>query len=302
MNVRFEYENIDSIKELLLPNDWHKTTIESFDRIADIYSQGVQNDKSHAICNQAVNDMVFKIIKERSFSPILEIGIGDGQRLAVFRQRFYDEDCENGNKERNKRAPYFLPEFQDTELSDKIRKIAEDRGFKTEKHDMKQDMPYDDWTFGMILYLSGDFGYIMDSKKGFELRVRALNSAYDKLQHNGILFLDLFSQDTKKQKNDGRIDVYDRIPVIDGEKRQDLRGRFYLKNFRFKELERLFKASKFDTELIHTYCMLRRKGESDDSNYKVGDDIELFFGFKRFDFDKHLCPDSQYGIIVKAIK
>ena len=276
MQVKFHYPDVYELEEPNLPADWNETNIASFGRISHIYSLGIEEEQREKPTS-AVTDRIFaQILRDNNYDSILDIGIGDGERLSKI----------------IKKSGIMINGFG-TELSDSMIKEAQKRGFEVKKHDLRNPLPFEHGSFDCVAYLTGDFGYLMDTKQGFNLRVAALNSAHSALKPNGTFFAEMISNDTPEQNKDGKVMVYRRLPEINGQIREDLAGTFYIKQFRFTELKKLVEASQFDIAKSRIAYMVRSPGTN--MNIRTGEIVANYDAFQGFDL-KQIHPNAVFDL------
>ena len=87
-------------------------------------------------------------------------------------------------------------------------------------YDFKRGLPYESNSLDLVLFLSNDFGYMMDrdTAKATSLRINALNEAYRILSPSGFVYMKLMSNDDEDKK-EGLVCKYERVLKIDGEEK-----------------------------------------------------------------------------------
>ena len=127
-----------------------------------------------------------------------------------------------------------------------------------------------------ILFLSGDFGYLMDPAGGHDLRLRVLNSAYDRLSVRGQLFMELLTLDPRPLDDDADVYFFSRVPwVTDPDQPTPSRVHGpetwqYVKTFTLPEAQALIEASHFDVDKSSVRYIVR--GSQD--QHRIGQFVE----------------------------
>lgn len=305
MVVKFKYNEVEYIKEKNLPENWSEVNIAGFTKLAPFYSQGIEQEATFELYDTSIDDLVVSSLSDNKFSNILDVGVGDGVRLTRIRKKLFAKGRDTLN-------------MFGTELSDSMIAIALEKGIDVKKHDMKNPLPFDKNSMDMIVYLSGDLGYVMDKNhsNGQSMRLNAINSAYNTLKPNGVLFMELLAHDNENQYDEtgmakpGHVLKYSRTTFIDGEKRDDLEGTFYLKQFRFSEMRNLVEASKFNINSANVRYILRSEKNEGGDTSRIGKIIQTYHGFEGFDIiqihpgaDKlKNSPRANYRMIVELRK
>lgn len=300
-----EYEIKDLIREPQLPANWFETTLQGFSAIAPYYRDDLSR-YAHVLAARQTSEMMaahiafqrgYASVMERGFMSVADIGVGDGERLANISLKV-------GMMRR-------VARLYGTDLSTQMLEKAAGHGIGVVRHDMRQPLPFSDGSLDMILSLSGTFGFIQDSQNGFEQRVNALNSMYSALRRGGALFMELFEHDTDSQEKDGWVSVYDRKLSIDGQR--DETFRFFLKLFRFGEVQRLFKASMFPADRVIVNYMIwvepQKPGSEEPDCSNSGTITRSYEGFRGFDIrqihpniSNRDAPRTSYVMLVVAEK
>lgn len=246
--VSFNYAPINQgnylISESRLPTDWEDSVRNGFSRQAKFYSEGITNDTPHNKTNLMIDNIISELIAEQEYTSIADIGVGDGIRL----KRIFESAQRLNPALFNSEIRLF-----GTELSDDMIREATNQGVTTIKHNMIEPLPFLDDSLDMIMYLSGDFGYLMDPNQtlGRQKRIDALNSAYDKLKKNGTLVLDMHCLDDLPDNISQTVMAYKREVRINGEHKTELDGNFYLMYYRLRDIVDLLKHSKWMNQLIN---------------------------------------------------
>lgn len=232
-----EYGEIREIDEREIPNNWLEETLSSFNSCSPYYSTIIANAEPwNEKVNNTIEDLVAYKILEKDLHRILEQGTGDGTRLLRIQDLIEAKYNDYGLS------------LLGTELADRMLEKARENGINAVKHDMSKPLPSRDQFSDLdaIIWFNGDFGYIMDSDSGVEKRVNSLTDAYSKLNTGGFIALDILSQDTEDQHNNGEAMRYSRIPVFNGERQAPLP--FWIKQFRFMEIKRLLEDANIPLE------------------------------------------------------
>ena len=247
-NIRFIYPYVKPIDENNLPNKWQNIIIKSFSKIADIYEDGNKSELDVVKFNYFENKKIAEIVKKNKVYSLLDIGAGSGERLLNIRNL--------SRKELN---------LYGTELSDEMIKLSINKGIKIKKHDMKDNLPFDDESIDLVTYTNGDFGYLMDrnEKKAEDLRLKALNNIYDILKRKGILYLTLLCNRNQNFDIKGKVIEYKRDAYINDVRKNNLSGVYYIKNFTILEILDLLKKSKFAYSEIDIEYIIKEEYDKD---------------------------------------
>ena len=101
-----------------------------------------------------------------------------------------------------------------------------------------------------ILFVSGDFGYLMDPAVGPELRLRTLDSAHEHLSAGGRVVLELISRDPRTSDRGADVFYFSRAPIVRDKDGTELfhgpETWQYIKTFSKQEFASLIEASRFD--------------------------------------------------------
>lgn len=255
----------DSIYERDLPRDWSSQISEGFANLAQLpesYSDSIKKDLAVEKYNENLDTIIANSIRRQN-SNVLDVGIGDAVRL-----------LEIYKKVKTRKNGYKINLFG-TEIIDSMTRQAQANAAEKSETiqiincDMKESLPVE-WKGIMnnIIYISGDFGYIMDITNGHNIRLNALNSAYDTLKPKGVLFLELLTQVGKEHQQEGQVLVYDRFNKNDNQ--QDLIGHFYLNQFGFYEMKQLVEASKFDIQNAGVEYWIRKEANGSEDLSRIG--------------------------------
>ena len=276
MAKQFVFKSARPIKEHELPRDWAEIIAASFSRLGDDYDESNKGIPHFQICSDRIDKVVADIIIQTGLANVLDVGVGDGQRLLRIKSLV----------ERQKR----FVSLYGTDISEVMVSVANSRGIETRQQDMMNCLPFNNGSMDAVLYLSGDFGYVMspgaEGREGEGLRLQTLNYAHDVLTPGGVLVLEMMTHDNSNQEKKGHVSVYTRTRIVDGVAEQPMQ--FYLKNFRFGEVQRLVSASRFDVAQAEVHYMLRwpQRGESVTDDREIGSIVGSFPGFHGFDISR----------------
>ena len=260
-NVELECTHFEWVHESELPHDWESIINHNFSQIADYYYASIVSDEASKIAHHTVDEEIRRIIQLNGLSSLLDVGIGDGSRLLGV-------------------SPVNA-ELHGLEISETMADASRQKGITVKIHDFKKGLPFGNNSLDMVLFLSNDFGYIMDMdpQHANELRQNALQEAYRILRPGGFLYMELMTNDSE-QTRDGLVCKYDRVLRVDGKER--FKGSFYLKDFTYHEMERLLKHSRFiDSQAVVKY-LLSKDFQNPEYLSQVGRIVKTSCGFEEF--------------------
>jgi hypothetical protein len=212
---------------------------------------------------------------------VLDAGVGDGHRLSKICSLIDEHDAAR-------------PKLYGIELSERMIDEAERRGVHVVREDMRDGIPDVGPELDGILFLSGDFGYLMDPADGPDLRLRVLNSVYERLSARGQLIMELLTLDPRALDDGADVYFFSRVPwVTDSDQPTPTRVRGpetwqYVKTFTLTEARSLIKASRFDLDKSSMQYIVRDSPDKD----RIGEYVE----------DSAITTDEAYRILVSLPK
>jgi SAM-dependent methyltransferase len=263
-DIVLECPHFDWIPESSLPPDWEDRLNIGFSGLGDYYYDSVLSDEAHRKVHAMVDEEIMRLVKANGLGNILDIGTGDGSRLMKIAKAAKS------------------PKLYGVENNEKMARISEAKGIQIRRSDFKKGIPFSDSSMDLALFLSNDFGYVMDCDpgKGVSLRVNALNETYRVLREGGFLCMELMSQDDGVPDKDGLVCRYERVLKVDGNEK--FRGTFYLKDFNFHELSRLFGRSAFSGDNLQVQYILSGDFEKPGDTSRVGQQVKTFKAFEGY--------------------
>src|SRR3990167_6588451 len=81
MAKQFVFKSARPIKEHELPRDWAEIIAASFSRLVDDYDESNKGIPHFQICSDRIDKVVADIIIQTGLANVLDVGVGDGQRL-----------------------------------------------------------------------------------------------------------------------------------------------------------------------------------------------------------------------------
>lgn len=277
--AQVEEQSLTLVRESELPSDWLETTVECYSAEAGYYSLALYGEMEPM--KAEVDAYAARRMAEAGCASVLDVGVGDGYRL--------DRICAlvEGHG-----AP--RPQMYGIELSDRMIELAEGRGVNVVKHDMREGIPEFGMQLDCILFLSGDFGYLMDPVAGDELRLRVLDSAYDRLSVGGDVILEFVSRDPRPTDDGADVFFFSRIPWVHdpdrptGPRIEGPETWQYVKTFTIDEVVRLIEASRFELDRSSIRYIVR---DSPDEG-RIGEFVE----------DSHIRADEVYRILASVTR
>jgi|GEM_PF-3764187 len=269
--IILECPNFEWIPESELPSNWEELLKNNFSKIAPFYYKSIFSNEVSKKAHSEVNNKIKGIIKTTNPTSILDVGVGDGSRL-----------IEVAPKRTN---------LYGIEISEEMVNVSKGKGIDTKLSDFKKRLPFPTNSIDLILFLSNDFGYVMNKNPSNSVltRISVLNEVYRILKPNGRLYMELMSQDTGDYNSDGLVCKYKRILKIND--KEIFKGDFYLKDFKFYELSMLFDLSLFKGSKIEIEYMLSKDFENPNDLNDVGKIIKSFSCFQGYsinDFQPNL--------------
>jgi SAM-dependent methyltransferase len=273
-----EEQSLTLIREADLPEDWLATTVGCYTTEADYYELA-QYGHIQPLKAQ-VNEFAADHLAATAARAVLDVGVGDGHRVA--------EICSLVAERRGRR-----PEMYGIELSDRMIERARRRGIQVLKQDMREGIPDLGQELDGVLFLSGDLGFLMDPLLGPDLRLRALDSAHERLSVGGQVVLELVSRDPRVAEDGADVFHFSRIPrVSDAEGAGDLiRGPEtwqYIKTFTRSEVVDLIDSSRFELSRSSIDYIVRGSDDLD----RIG----------RYIHDSEITAQESYRLLVSLVK
>jgi SAM-dependent methyltransferase len=276
--VVVEEQFLGLIREADLPDDWLATTVDCYSTEADYYELA---DYAHIQpLKTQVNEFAAYHLATTAARAVLDVGVGDGHRLEAICS-LIAERCHR------------RPRMFGIELSDRMIELARKRGVQVVKQDMRDGIPDVGQELDGVLFLSGDLGYLMDPRTGSELRLRVLDSTYERLGAGGKVVLELISRDPRVAEDGADVFHFSRIPrVSDAEHAGDvIRGPEtwqYIKTFTKPELVALIESSRFELARSSISYIVRDSNDAD----RIGSYVD----------DTEITADESYRLMVSLVK
>ncbi|MBI3051200.1 class I SAM-dependent methyltransferase [Candidatus Woesearchaeota archaeon] len=227
-----------TIREADLPADWRDTVSSSSTAIGPYYDGYLRAETFARLMEGTVDGMLAERIKADNYKRIANIGVGGGERL----RRVADLTG---------RELYLVG----TDIISGMLKVAAMNRIRGVQHDMTQPLPFKPGSLDAIVWLTGDFGYLMDPVNGRQIRQNTVEQAYHALEPGGMFFAEMQMQDTQNQDRPGRVrrdtGQMQHYGAVVGE------YVFYTKMFRFGELRDLMDKSSFGAERSTLFYMMR---------------------------------------------
>lgn len=274
-----EEQYLTLVRESDLPADWLETTVECYSTEAHYYSLALYGDLEPM--KERINQYAAILMAGSSCRAVLDSGVGDGRRL--------EKICSIMSGLGARR-----PKMYGIELSEEMEALAAQQGVTVSREDMRSGIPDLGPDLDFILFLSGDFGYLMDPADGRDLRLRVLNSAYNRLSSRGQVILEFLTRDPCPAEDGADVFYFSRIPWLPDPKRPStsrLRGPEtwqYVKTFTMLEVESLIEASQFDLERSSIRYIVRGSEDED----RIGNFVE----------NTEITTDEAYRILVALTK
>lgn len=280
MSIKFQYHSQKWIQESDLPEDWFELISNGFSKLAPFFYEASVTDSIDKKVNEAVDRDIINLINKGELRDILDVGVGDGTRLARIGRNISED--------------YGWGRLYGTDISEKMLQKARDKNIYVIKSDMREPLPFKPASLDMILYISGDFGFIMDKdvSKANRLRLNAIDSAYSILKEEGILHMEVICGDHLGYDKDGKVVHYLRRTLSDGKEVSELSDPFYAKSFTFSEMEGLLRKSKFNIENTHVKYMLRKLNWTSEDSSKSGEIVAQYPCFRNFNI-KDIYPNLE---------
>ena len=232
-----EEQYLTLVRESDLPEDWLETTLDCYSTEAGYYSLALYGELEPM--KDRINENIAQRLAAANCRAVLDAGVGDGHRLAKICSIVHVHGAAT-------------PKMFGIELSEQMSDQAERRGVHVVREDMRGGIPHFGPELDSILFLSGDFGYLMDPRDGHDLRLRVLDSAFERLSPRGQLFMELLTLDPRAVGDGADVYFFSRVPwVTDPDQPTPTRLRGpetwqYVKTFTLPEVRSLIEASRFD--------------------------------------------------------
>lgn len=270
-----EEQYLAMVREADLPADWLETTVACYSTEAGYYSLALYGELEPM--KDRVNESAAERMAAIGCRAVLDAGVGDGARL----ERICSIAASLGAA---------VPKMYGIELSERMIGLAEERGVTVVKADMRDGIGDFGPDLDCILFLSGDFGYLMDPAEGPDVRLRVLDSAHERLSGRGELILELLTRDPHVPDDGADVFHFSRVPWVsdpDQPSASRLRGPEtwqYAKTFTMGEIRSLVEESCFDLERASMRYIVRGSPVED----RIGDFAE----------DADIRTDEAYRILV----
>lgn len=242
---------LNLIREDEVPQDWLATTVDCYSTESSYYELAQYHHTE--LLKARVNEFAADCLALTSARALVDVGVGDGHRLTRICSLVSDR-CGR------------TPQMFGIELSDQMIEHARQRGVHTVKRDMRDGFPHFGRELDGILYLSGDFGYLMDPQEGPALRSRILDSAHEHLRIGGRVVLELISRDPRTTPNGADVFHFSRVPSVRDEDGTDLfhgpETWQYIKTFSRSEVVALIERSQFDLAAASLRYIVRDSPDS----------------------------------------
>lgn len=272
-----EEQSLALVREADLPDDWLATTLECYSTEADYYE--LAQYRHTQPMKERVNEFVAQHIAETRARAVLDVGVGDGHRLARI--------CAAVATAHGSR-----PEMYGVELSDRMIERARGHGVQVLKHDMREGVPDLGRELDAVLFLSGDLGFLMDPVVGPDLRLQAIDSAHERLSDGGQVVLELVTRDPRVAEHGADVFHFSRLPRVEEAASENaIRGPEtwqYIKTFSRAELVGLVESSRFDLGASSMRYIVRDSPDVD----RIG----------RYVDDDDIVSDESYRLLVSLVK
>ncbi len=262
-----------TLHEPELPADWSSIVATSFTAVAPYYDHYLRQFPNVKAMEETVDGMLVERIKVDDYARIANIGVGGGERLRRIVAK-------------TGKSLYLVG----LGISQGMRGVARKNGICAVQHDMTTPLPFKPGSLDAVLWLAGDFGYLMGPVNGKQIRQDDLQQVYESLAPGGMLFAEMKMQDTLQQQKPGRVRRDRRRLLSDGEPVGDYD--FYTKMFRFRELQELMEASPFGAANSTLFYVLSHVESEQGPDFKgSGKVVAVYKGFKGFELTQiHADP------------
>lgn len=271
-------QSLNLIREQDLPGDWLETTVACYSTEADYYELAQYGHMQPL--KEQVNKFAADQLADTAAAAVLDVGVGDGHRLSAV-CALVEQRC--GRR----------PEMYGVEFSDAMIEMARARGIRVLRQDMREGIPDLGQELDGVLFLSGDFGYVMDAEAGSALRLRVLGSVFERLRFGGKAIFELVSRDPRPAPGGADVFHFSRTPTVPDPRSADgvLRGPEtwqFVKTFSKPEVVALIESSRFDPAAASLRYVVR---DSDDV-HRIGSYVD----------EGELTLDESYRLLVSLVK